>query len=557
MRMLVCAVLLGMAPIQAGPPSTQINDGVIEVIVRDSATRAPIPGARITFIKQEIPPPNVVTYINADENGKATFRNLPSGSYTVNTQKAGYIQPSLGGAPARVIGPDARRYDVELTLTKGTTVSGRVTDANNQPVAEARVTLMTIAYRDGRRSLVMGTTAGLGTTDDRGDYRFSSVPAGDYYVQVETRPAVGDYEGYWESFPMRTFYPGVTDLKAAVLVTARATQDVSGMNIRIPTIRTFKIRGTVVNPFTGGRPRPNGETYRQVSSFFLVSSDPDGLEDAILLFSRQFPSSQPDETLFEIPNVAPGSYYLYPYWDPGRDATTAFGGYTRRTPVQVEDHDVEGLRIVLKENSEIKGRIRVEGNTPVTDWGTTRIGMRRQERLPSLLGGGGLGSVVSPISSTGEFTLSNLPDARFNLFITGSPPDMYVVDVRQSGRSVFDEGIFPGEGDLEVTINLQGAVIRGVVRDAAGMPVPAWVVLVPPPARRGNPQLYERATADANGQFTIRGVVPGEYKIFAFSTMPASQAEQNAQFIAAYESRGTAVNTAVSANIQLSVIPLQ
>jgi len=556
MRILFCAALLGLLTIQTGP-SLQVTDGVIEVTVRDASTRAPIPGARITFIKQETTPPNVVAYITADENGRASFRNLVSGSYTMNVQKTGYIPPSLGGAPIRVIGPDSRRFDVELILTKGTTVSGRVTDVNGQPVAEVRVALMTIAYRDALPTLVIGTNAGVESTDDRGNYRFLSVPPGNYYVQVEMRPGATVYSQYWDSFPMHTYYPGVTDPKGAVLVQVRASQDIAGIDIRISTTRTFKIRGTVVNPFSGGRATANGETNRQVSSFFLVSSDPDTLEDAILLFSRQFPSPNPAETLFEIPNVAPGSYYLYPYWDPGRSATMAFGGYTRRTPVQIEDHDVDGLQIVLRENSEIKGRIRVEDNTSLADWSKARISMRRKERLPSLLGGGGLGSVPSPISASGEFTLSNVPDARFNVFLIGSPPDAYVVDVRQNGRNVSNEGVVPGAGDLEVIVNPQGATLQGTVRDAAGMPVRSGVVLVPAPARRSNPQLYKRTTTDANGQFTIRGVAPGDYKIFAFSAMPQNQAEENAQFIATYESRGTAVSTGMSATIQLMVIPLQ
>jgi len=66
MRLQLLMALLALLPLQApatspaqNTPVSSIKDGVIDVTVRDSATKDPIPGARITFIFQQSPPPNI------------------------------------------------------------------------------------------------------------------------------------------------------------------------------------------------------------------------------------------------------------------------------------------------------------------------------------------------------------------------------------------------------------------------------------------------------------------------------------------------------------------
>jgi protocatechuate 3,4-dioxygenase beta subunit len=558
MRMLLFLALFFATSAQ---PAPQVNDGVIEVTVRDSVTRAPIPGARITFIFYQNPPPNVVSYVTADESGQVIFKDLAPGNYGVDAAQSGYIRPIPINTNRRQIGPETKKHQVEVALTRGSTLTGRVLDANGIPVAEASVTLATATYREGRRTMARAIQALSMQTDDRGDYRIMGITPGDYYLQVELRSSGTGWSGFWDSFPRVSYYPGVVDAKTAALVTVRAGQDLSALDIRLPSIRTFKVSGVVVNPLPGGRASGNGQTYRQVSSYYLGSADPDSQEDPILMSSELTPSSRPDESIFELAGIAPGSYFLYPLWDPGTGSTPTW--ITSRTPIQVNDRDLEGLKIVLKPNGEIKGRVVVEGNTSPAALSMVRIGLRRKERLPTLLGGTFLATASISNPATGEFTMPNVPDARFGITVPGLPPDAYVVDVRQGGRSVFDEGVMPSASGsdmpIEITLNLQGGTVQGVVRDAAAAPLArAGVTLVPAVARRGNPQFYKRVATDASGQFKFTGIAPGEYRIFGWSAIPPGQAEENALFLAPFETRGTAVTVSAAspANVQLTVIPL-
>jgi uncharacterized surface anchored protein len=559
-KLFYVGLLISSLSLQVPAPVAALKDGVIEVVVRDSATGLGIAGARISFVILQNPPPNIVSSVNADDNGQAVFRDLAPGNYRVVARSTGYID-STAANPSRTIGPDAKKHRIELTLTRGASVSGRVLDPLGVPVAGVQVGLTSLGYREGK--IAMSPAAPLfetSRTDDRGEYRISGLPAGTYYVQAGLRSIDEQgWVGYWDDYPkLDYYYPGVSDLKAAVPVNIRGSQDMTAIDIRLPNVRTFKISGTVVNPVPGGRALPNGQTNRLVDRFYLTSTDPERSDDAVLVPATLTPSANPDESVFMIRSVLPGSYYLFPVWDPGLGSST--GWLSSRTAIQIEARDVEGLRIVLKPNNQIKGRLLFDGNFAPAGPNALRVGLRRLEPLPGPAGGSTLPSATVPDVGTGEFTLANVPNGRFSVNVGGIPQDAYIADVRENSRSVFNEGFVAGGDEklLEVVINLQGGAVQGVVRDAAGAPVArAGVTLVPAGARRRNPQLYKRTTSEADGQFRLRGVSPGEYKVFAWATAPAGQAEENPQYIAQYENRGQIINVTAGTPFaaQVQVIP--
>jgi hypothetical protein len=205
MQMLLHVAFPVLATFQAVPTVLQASDGLIEVTVLDSVTRAPIPGARITFIQYGNPPPNIVTYVNADANGQSVFKELKPANYGVNAQHPGYVQQNVQQNILRAIGPDIKKHQVEVLLTRGATVSGRVVDPNGIPVVEAQVTLATVSYRDGKRTMTQAVQSGIMQTDDRGEYRIVGVNPGEYYVQAELRSySQFGWDGFWDNFPRVT-----------------------------------------------------------------------------------------------------------------------------------------------------------------------------------------------------------------------------------------------------------------------------------------------------------------------------------------------------------------
>jgi hypothetical protein len=67
---------------------------------------------------------------------------------------------------------------------------------------------------------------------------------------------------------------------------------------------------------------------------------------------------------------------------------------------------------------------------------------------------------------------------------------------------------------------------------------------------------YKTATTDNKGNFSMKGVPPGDYTLFAWESVP-STAWMNSEFVARYQNRGRRVvaSQGTSLNVQLDVIP--
>ena len=137
------------------------------------------------------------------------------------------------------------------------------------------------------------------------------------------------------------------------------------------------------------------------------------------------------------------------------------------------------------------------------------------------------------------------------------PPDAYVADVRSGNVSVYDSGFEVGSvspAPIQVVVNSGAGAIQGVVRNGAGKPVAfASVTLAPEQNRRQNHALYADATSDSDGKFTIRGIAPGDYKLFAWEQTVWLGARQNPAFIAKHEEFGRPVKVAERATVAAEV----
>jgi hypothetical protein len=527
--------------------SQQPQKGVIEVNVSDSATGQPVPGANITSIFFQTPPPNVVTSTEADDNGRAVFSDIAFGRYSVTAKRDGYVDagPTPLGQNFTIDG-QSPKHTVNITLTRGAVISGHVVDSKGRPLARAEIQILRKAYRDGHPQLLMSARA---ETDDRGQYRIVSVAPGEYFLQATLRPTATAAQ---DKYPRVSYHPGTLDLARASPIRVNGAADFAAIDVVVPDIPVFAVSGTVTNAVPGGRLLANGQRVRVVASFFIGPRDTSTIEQPILVTNRTY-SSQPndtDRTPFELTGFAPGSYYLYPIID--ADSATFL---TRRTAIDITDRNIEGLAITIPPAPDMKGRIIVEGDASAVNLGSFRVGVRWKENLPSLVGI--RTSVTTVDAQTGEFALKSMAEALFTPLITGLPPDAYVADLRQGSRNAYAEGVInsSGAGDvIEITINPKGGTIQGIARNANQEAVRnAGVVLVPDTPRRGNSLLHKRVTADVSGKFTIRGVAPGSYKLFAWPSLPEGGAEESADFLTPFEARGTPVIVQMSGPMNVDV----
>ena len=135
----------------------------------------------------------------------------------------------------------------------------------------------------------------------------------------------------------------------------------------------------------------------------------------------------------------------------------------------------------------------------------------------------------------------------------GGYEDYYTKAVRYGGKDVSASGFSPAaSGMLEVVIANDGGQVEGTVVDEQQKPCDgALVVAVPAPEYRRQRDLYVFGTTDQNGKFTLRGIKPGEYKVFAWDSAEGTD-YWNAEFLKVYEAVGQPLQ--VDRNSRASIV---
>jgi Carboxypeptidase regulatory-like domain len=507
------------------------SDKTITGSVKRSGTGEPLPDVQLTLSGR---PARSAT---SDREGRFTFNDVPPGTYTATAALDGYFaRPNSNLTRTFTIAPQQSGVDnIDFELVQGGAVSGQILDPEGQPAAQLIMQLLRPAYKNGRRMMEVRQTT---RTDDRGNFRIFAIEPGDYFLSAELFPV----SNVKDSRPSagKTFFPGTLDPASASRLTVTAGADLKA-SFNVLNAAKFTISGTIVNNITNAA--------GTVVTFYLVPRDTAESTDMPTPLRSARPNMPGGQ--FELRNVQAGSYYLFPavaYRD--RTAGGPFQTFTVQIPVEV-NHDVTGITAVIQPNSAVKGRVIFD--PPPDSSVRLRLGLmlRPANTLPFL------SNPFTAVDATGTFAFPDLAQTGYQFIrvplLTG---DAYVADIRQGASSVMRDGVVTAGGDeVQILMKADGGTVEGTVRNPAQKPAAfVQVSLVPDPARRRNPLSYLRANTGADGHFVIHGVAPGDYKIFAWPTLP-SGADESPDFIAKYESSGQNVRVAAGAS-QMVEVPL-
>ena len=242
------AALLGLQTPVAPSASTDVTGRVLE-----ADTQRPVPGARVTLVPEARPQGGLFAPLTAetDANGVYHFANLAAGRYRLMVQRAGFAVQGFPPSPPPVVQALAGQTQAapDLLLARGGVIVGRVMDHTGQPLAEARVMAMRQAPL-GRGNAPTLLPVGSGAqTNDLGEFRLYSLPAGEYYVQLSPRPDPGFPGGATprETAPAATFYPGTADPASAQAIAVSAGQTVQDIVFSAVVVPVFHISGIVVD----------------------------------------------------------------------------------------------------------------------------------------------------------------------------------------------------------------------------------------------------------------------------------------------------------------------
>ncbi|MFZ0771673.1 MAG: carboxypeptidase-like regulatory domain-containing protein [Candidatus Sulfotelmatobacter sp.] len=553
-------VLLGAsvlsAQTQPAEPTPATRAVIAGVVTKDPGSE-PLKKALIELIAES---QNEGGNYTALTGGDGSFRieNIASGRYRLFVERTGYqeVDKHRRRTEGRVLTLSAGQElkDLVIRLQAAAVVEGRVTDEDGDPMPEAQVAVM-------RQTLVSGRShweqAGAERTNDLGEYRIPSLAAGNYFVSVTPPP---DFRSLIESTSnapaakpsnaavsdkpapsayQTTYYPGTRDRGQAASIQLHAGDDFP-VNFSLTPSPSLTIRGSVVN-------LPPGSTA------------------AIMLQSKDFSlvlngAEMHKDGSFEIRDVSPGAYTIVATVD------NAAAPMMARQALQIAEN-VEGLRLAPQTGGSIRGRLRMEAG------GKSRLDASQMFLLLRSADGDDdalltMGETVSTlgfsplaqVNADGSFAWKNVPAGRYSVQISDASamPDWFLKSVAAGGRDA-DSGfsVSSGATALDLVASANGAVAEGAVTNQKDETVADAVVVAVPEARwRGHPDRYRKAVSDQGGRFTLRGLPPGEYTLFAWESVDG-EAYYNPEFLKSYEGQDKALRVSEGdrVSVPLKVIP--
>jgi beta-lactamase regulating signal transducer with metallopeptidase domain/protocatechuate 3,4-dioxygenase beta subunit len=483
-----------------------------------------------------------------DAQGRFTIENLDAGSYRLSVVAGGFVRQEYGQrfpeASGSLITTSAGQAtkDIVIRMTPTATISGIVRNGRGKPAIDVPVQLLKASFNFmGQRVTQVVASS---RTDDRGEYRLYWIAPGHYFLSAGTSPAPGargaatvtsrpsSDSAPTVAYPI-AFFPGVQEMSAASIIDVLPDTPVTA-DISVSEQSMFKVSGRVLD--VTGKPAASAQLS-------LVYQNPTGSSDSITGGST-YNAATGD---FEFRNVAPGSYYVQavtvqvsgstPLPDAAQIAKTFFtfstsafanpaGAYIATvagrgsTPITVTNTNIANVVVTMSPTSSIKGRLTVDGQPQPAGIPSLRVQFRRSA------GSTPFTDTVQPtaaaVAADGTFQFNGVAPDEYRVALASLPVKYYIKEVKYGATDALNDPIQFSTGaseSIEIVLSLRVAQVDGTVTDDKGQPVPGIQAVLVPDAHRDRSELFRTASTDRNGRFTISGVPPGDYKVFAWESI--------------------------------------
>jgi Carboxypeptidase regulatory-like domain len=445
-----------------------------------------------------------------DPEGHFHAENVLPGRYRVFMEKTGFVGVNGRGHRADLntltVQAGHPLDDLTFRMLPTAVITGRVTDEDGDPISSVRVVVLRKVPGKTKREPVSAEA-----TNDQGEFRASGLFPGQYWIVAMPPPDARDYERQSakptapeeqaETRYLTTYYPGTYDAAQASPVSLKAGDEMP-VNFTLIPGRAYRVRGSVTGLPSNG-----------TAGVELISKLGDSIHSGEV-------SSNGD---FEIHGVAPGSYIL-------KASTSDAIPITVRQEVTIGAADVDGLRLVPTPAFRISGRLHLEGQT-TADLTQYSVNLRQSD-APEDSGvfiAQDFFGASAPVDRQGNFEWKNVtPGNYFFQIYGGNGKDSFFLKSATMGGRNLDAGFSAsGPATIDLVISTKAGTVEGSVTgrdqssaDGDDKPIPnATVVAVPEEKYRKIPSRFGIGSTDQYGHFTIRGLAPGHYALFAWQDL--------------------------------------
>jgi protocatechuate 3,4-dioxygenase beta subunit len=530
MRLAILLTLVTPLAFAQSPAQTP-QKGSIEGQVVNAATGEPL--RKATVMLRSSDGRRSSTYGGTtDAGGNFTLKDLEKGSYRLSVERTGFVRSEYGGrgssgagrgpggGAAITLDAGQKITGLVMKMSPQAVITGRVLDVDGDPVIHASVNVLRYSYQRGKRQLV---PSGGASTDDQGEYRIHSLQPGKYYVSATWqmggmflmnggRGGPAEMRDPAEDGYAPTYYPRTTDVASAVALDAGPGAVLRNIDILLTKVRTVQISGKLIDP--------EGGSGRNLSVMIIPR------DGSNMMGGR---GAQVQDGKFVIRGVRSGSYTLVAERWEGNKRMTA------RMPIEVGDSPLEGLSLVLSAGLTVNGTIKVEGDSPA-----------QLSSVSVLLNDAAMGgSTGGRTKGDGTFSISNAAAGVYTVTVLGIPENCYLKSIRFGDEDALANGLNLARGagsSVDIVLSPSAGSVEAVVLDAKQQPATGvYVVAVPEGARADSQQYYKMGVTDPYGRASLKGLAPGDYKLYAWEGVEAN-AWQDPDFRKQYERSGESIS---------------
>jgi len=481
---------------------------------------------------------------STDADGHFHIENVVPGRYRIFIERTGFVGVNEHGLKSDVnvftVQAGQAVEDLLFRMLPTAVITGRITDEDGDPMSGVRVVAQKKKPDKSSRESV-GTEA----TNDLGEYRLAGLFPGQYWIVAMPPPDFRDYEKQdkWsagEPQPdtryVNTYYPGTYDAMLASPVTLKAGDEMP-VNFTLVPAKTYRVRGLITGITVAQK--PSVELFSKAGDSYRANANEVG----------------PDGR-FEVRGVAPGSYVV-------RASTpTESQSFTAHQDVSVVAADVDGVKLTPQPSFTLSGHLHIEGSA-AADFTQYSANLRLAELPddPGFFMSQEFFGTNAPVDRLGNFEWKNVTSGNYIVQVYGGDGQgFFLKSVKLGGRNIETGFTASGPATLDLLVSTKGGTVEGAVvlrekekekaadtdhvsNDHVNNDHPvanATVVAVPEEKYRKLPDRFVTGSTDQHGRFTIRGLAPGSYTLYAWQDLEDG-VYRDPDFLKSQEANGTAV----------------